>query len=194
MRRFNAFWALSAAVLLVSCAPGGNKADLPSEAEITTTYRTWALSQVTTPAGVLRISSPGLPWAGSLSLSPEALRSQIEAAPLTVNALLTAAVAATQPLPFSTLDQLEGAVVGAERLWLAVAPWGRYADFEEAKRIDARGSLMHGLLEVHRKGLSFRPVAEVYAPEISALKKGLASFHEALSAMQARLARGLGVN
>lgn len=137
----------------------------------------------------------GKPAALALASDVKRLRAKLETAELSVPLMVTGSVELLNEISTSKVTgeeeryshtdlwDFQANLEGAEAIWTLLSPSVSTRDPELARKIDARFSSLHGLLEVHRKGDGFRPYPEVYAKEVKALAAAVDALAEPLAAV-----------
>lgn len=139
----------------------------------------------------------GFPVAETLLTDVKLLRAQLETAEITAPAMVAGAVELLNEISSSKVTGEEerysrtdlwdflANLQGSEQVWQLLSPAVRTSDPELAKTLDARFSLLYGLLDVQKKHGVFRPYNEVYPKEVQALAAAV----DALAEPMAQLGR-----
>lgn len=135
----------------------------------------------------------GIPVAETLAADIALLRAQLETAEITVAQMVTGAVELLNEVSSSKVTGEEerysrtdlwdfrANIEGAEQIWQLLSAPVRTNDPELAKTLDARFTLLYGLLDVQKKNGKFRPYDEVYPREIQALAAAVDALAEPLA-------------
>jgi len=127
---------------------------------------TWARLEDRLLAG-----DPEVGLADSLALELQGLQNK-GPAEMTADQMIHDAVSLAEAAVSLTefrLETVQGRIEGAEQIWQLLSSPVRTSDPELAKTLDARFSLVYGLLDVQRKNGTFRPSKQVYPKEVLAL-------------------------